>query len=171
MLRKDLCSALKTWIHNEDRIVLMLDANEDVRDGLLSKKLVSMGLDSVLQSRFGRSMMPPTYQRGSVPIDDIFVSKSITSIRAGMLEFGNGPGDHRALFFDGQPARRLISTNPIVVDRFNRDYESQLLRNHVHEQMQELYNTFDTPMTSAQIEKYEKLDRMSAFHYANKRCR
>ena len=132
--------------------------------------------------------MPPTYQRGSIPIDDIFVSPSIASIRAGMLEFGNGPGDHRAIFLDvkqdiligadpykihRQPARRLISTNPVVVDRFNRDYEYQLSRNHVHEQMLELYNSFDVPMTQAQIDKYEKLDRIcvSAFQYANKRCR
>ena len=187
MFQTDLRAALKTWIHYGDKIVLMLDANEDVHDGLLSKSLVLMGPVSVQQSRFGRTMMTPTYQRGSVPIDNIFVSRSITSVRADMLGFGNDPGDHRALFYvkqltligddpykiHRQPARRLISTNPIIVDRFNRDYESQLPLNHVHEQMQELYNTFDTPMTSAQIEKYEKLDRIcvSAFHYANKRCR
>ena len=59
-----------------------------------------------------------------------------------------------------QPARRLISTYPVAVDRFNRDYEYQLSRNHVHEQMLELYNMFDTPMTQAQIDKYEKLDQI-----------
>ena len=109
-----------------------------------------MGLMSVLQTRFGRPYMPPTFQRGSIPIDNIFVSPSISASRAGMLEFGNGPGDHRALFLDvcqesligldsykihRQPVRRLISTNPVVIDRFNRDYDYQLSRNHIHEQM------------------------------------
>ena len=105
-----------------------------------------------------------------------------------MLEFGNGPGDHRAIYIDvqqqyiigddpykihRQQARRLISTNPTVVDRFNREFEHQLSRNHVHEQMENLYNSCSNPMTESEIELYEKLDRIlvSAFQYANKRCR
>lgn len=188
MFRNDLCAALQTWMNNGDQLVLMIDANKDVQDGALSLRSKSMGLISVLQSKFGKATMSPTFQRGSVLIDDISISPSISTIRAGMLESGNGPDDHRAIFVDvkqealigadlykinRQPARRLLSTNPVVVDRFNQDYEYQLSRNHVHEQMLELYNSFDTPMTQVQIDKYEKLDRtcMSAFHYGNKRFR
>ena len=188
MFRNDLCAALQTWMNNGDQLVLMIDANKDVQDGALSLRSKSMGLISVLQSKFGKAIMSPTFQRGSVLIDDISISPSISTIRAGMLESGNGPDDHRAIFVDvkqealigadlykinRQPARRLLSTNPVVVDRFNQDYEYQLSRNHVHEQMLELYNSFDTPMTQVQIDKYEKLDRtcMSAFHYGNKRFR
>ena len=188
MFRNDLCAALQTWMNNGDQLVLMIDANKDVQDGALSLRSKSMGLISVLQSKFGKATMSRTFQRGSVLIDDISISPSISTIRAGMLESGNGPDDHRAIFVDvkqealigadlykihRQPARRLLSTNPVVVDRFNQDYEYQLSRNHVHEQMLELYNSFDTPMTQVQIDKYEKLDRtcMSAFHYGNKRFR
>lgn len=61
----------------------MINANEDVRDGLLSRRLTSLGLVSVLQNRFGRNTMSPAFQRGSMPIDDIFVSTSISASRAG----------------------------------------------------------------------------------------
>ena len=79
-----------------NKVVLMLGANEDVKDGML----VAMGLVSVLKSRFGQTTIPMTYQRGSVPIDDIFVSQSITTARVGILELGNGPRDHMALLID-----------------------------------------------------------------------
>ena len=188
VFRDDLCKAISQWISKGEKIILMIDANEDVRSGVLSTRLRQLGLISPLQSKFGGHSMPPTFHRGSAPIDDIFVSPSLRVEKSGMLEFGNGPGDHRAIYLDvkqtdligidpykihRQQARRLISTNPVVVDRFNRDYEYQLSRNHVHEQMEQLYQTCSNPMTCEQIEHYEKLDRImvSAFHYANKRCR
>ena len=105
-----------------------------------------------------------------------------------MLAFGDGPGDHRGLYIDvdfesfiGQDeytaqriqARRLISTNPLVTEKFNRLFENQLQRHHLHERMDDLYRSFTVPMIKEYIETYEKLDRIqvSAFEYANKRCR
>ena len=166
MFRKELCACLLKWIRKGERIILMIDANEDVRDGPLSKRLRELGLISPIQTKFGSLNMPPTYHRGSVPIDAIFVSPSVCVDKTGMLEFGNGPGDHRAIFIDvhqqyiigedpykihRQQARRLISTNPMVVDRFNRDFEFQLSRNHVHEQMEALYNSCSNPMTTSEM--------------------
>ena len=39
MLREDILAQLKKWRANEDRIVLMMDANEDVVDGAMCKQL------------------------------------------------------------------------------------------------------------------------------------
>ena len=186
--RDDLCSLLQKWIQSGERIVLLIDANEKISTGTLHQRLERLGLVSVYKHRFGLEQMPATYHRGSEPIDNIFVTQNFRTLRAGMFAFGDGPGDHRGLYVDIDiesfmgaeeyivqrlQARRLISTNPLVTEKFNRLFNEQLQRNHIHEQIDELYSTFTVPMTDAYIAKYEKIDRIqvSAFQYANKRCR
>ena len=186
--RDDLCTLLLKWITKNEKVIILMDANENVVTGELHTRLEQIGMVSVFKTKFGTGNMPATYHRGKEPIDDIFVTKNIGISRAGMFAFGDGPGDHRGLYVDinmesfigvdeykvqRMQARRLISTNPLVTEKFNRLFEQQLQRNHVHEQMDKLYNTFTIPLSQEYIDKYEKLDRIqvSAFHYANKRCR
>ena len=184
----DLCMLLQKWIRNHERIVLLIDANESTIDGPLRLRLERIGLVSAYKVKFGTGTRPATYHRGKEMIDDIFITKNFRLERAGMFAFGDGPGDHRGLYVDINldsfmgsdeyivqriQARRLISNNPIVTEKFNRLFESQLQRHHLHERIDELYRTFSVPMTQEYIDTYEKLDRIqvSAFAYANKRCR
>ena len=184
----DLCEILKKYIDDGERVIVLTDANESITQGMLHQRLERLGLVSIYKNKFGTGTLPATYHRGTEMIDDILVTRNFRIERAGMFAFGDGPGDHRGLYVDLDietfmgadthvvqriQARRLISTNPIVTEKFNRLFEEQLQRNHVHEQMDELYKNFTVPMTPEYINKYEKLDRIqvSAFHYADKRCR
>ena len=183
----DLTKQIKSWMKQKNKIILLIDANGDVRSGRLSQKLENIGLILAIRSKHGHRG-PATQHKGSHPIDDIFLSRGIQVSRAGYLPFCDGPGDHRALYadidfnslFDGdflqihrQPARRLIPTNPTVVEKLNKLFDEKLEEHRVHERMEKLRLEACTPLTPAQILEYEKCDRIqcNAFKYADKRCR
>lgn len=152
VFREDLVSQLKTWIKMKNKIIITIDANEDVRQGPLSKEFENLGLKSAIRSKHG-NFCPATQHKESDPIDDIFISPGIRVKKAGYLPFGDGPGDHRAIYVDlcqdnlfgGEfhkihrlPARRLISTNEKVVTRFNELFNKKLKEHNVHERMEKL---------------------------------
>ena len=153
----------------------------------MCKKLEGLGLPSAPRGRHSH-MCPATQHRGSEPIDDIFVSRGVKVNRTGYLPFGDGPGDHRAIYadicqeslFGGEfqkihrlPARRLISTNYKVVEKFNKLFNERLGASNVHERIENLRRQSRQTLTAEQIIEYEKLDKIqqNAFLYADKRCR
>lgn len=183
----DLMALLQKWITAGDKIILLVDSNEDIRDGNFDRGLRQLGLHSGIRTRHGNSP-PPTHQKGSAPIDDIYVTRNIMIDKAGYMPFGDGPGDHRCLYVDvnlqnlvggdfhkihRQQARRLISSNTKVCDRFNALFQCQLDRNHVCERIERLRRLSHLPFTATQAKEYEVLDKLQvdAFAYANKRCR
>ena len=78
---------------NGEKIVLIIDVNEDVCDSNFSSAIQQLGLVSTLRQKHGNNM-PPTYQLGSRPIDDIFVLPTLMVMKSGYLGFGIAPGDH-----------------------------------------------------------------------------
>ena len=129
----DLIALLRKWIAAGDKIVLMIDSNEDVRNGSFNAESWKIGLRSGIRTRHGNNP-PPTQHKGSTPIDDIYVTQNVMIDKAGYLPFGDGPGDHRGLYVDinlqnlvggdfhkihRQQARRLISSNARVSEKFN----------------------------------------------------
>ena len=185
--REDLSKKITDWTTNGEKIILTIDVNEDVRDGNFAQMMRRVGLVSAIRRKHGNNM-PPTYQLGSRPIDDIFVSPSLTVMKAGCLAFGTAPGDHRGLFIDvversmiggdavkvkHVKARRLVSTNPMVKKKFLTRFKKQMQRNHVYEQMIALERATKDSIDNHQKERYEKLDRIkkSAVACAEKKCR
>ena len=169
------------------KIIVMIDCNEDIRTGKMNQMLTHLGLKSPVRQKHGTCNIPNTYHRGSAPIDDIYMSDEISFVRCGYLAFGDGPGDHRGIYIDinkkslignslhsihRQQARRLISSNKRVADKFNKLFEQQLNRNHVMERMHQLDNHCQDSITPEQIYDFDKLDRLyvQSYLYANKRC-
>lgn len=66
----DLIQLIQKWMKNGDKIILMVDSNEDIRDGTFDTALRRIGLISGIRNRHGNNP-PPTQHRESVPIDDI----------------------------------------------------------------------------------------------------
>ena len=91
MLVKQLVDLIVKWRAKKERIILMIDMNEDVRKAKLTQMLEEVGLVSPFRSKFGNKL-PPTFHLGSAPIDDIFVSRDIPIAKAGFGAFGDGPG-------------------------------------------------------------------------------
>ena len=108
--------------------------------------------------------------------------------KSGFLPFGDGPGDHRAVyadifhqsFFGGEfhkthrlPARRLISTNEKVVERFNKLFNTKLQEHNVHQRLENLRLRSHRLFTAEDAAEYEKLDNIqqNAYKFTEKRCR
>jgi len=96
----DLYSALEKQINEGTRVVVMLDANENVEDGQFHLCMQSLQLQNVFH-RYCDQPMPPTHHAGSQPISTIFCSPSLLINRAGILQKGFGvQGDHRNMYVD-----------------------------------------------------------------------
>jgi len=96
----DLHAALEKQIIEGTRVVVMLDANENVQEGQLHSCMQSLHLQNVFH-RYCDQPMPPTHHAGSQPISSIFCSPSLLINRAGILQKGYGvQGDHRNMYVD-----------------------------------------------------------------------
>ena len=150
--RQDLQALLSTWRENGDRLVVCLDANEDIyrksigkmltdKDGLAMKETVG---------EFTGSPIGATYFRGSKPIDGVWTTSDINITSACVMPVGYGIGDHRMFVIDmlssslvGQNpvrvlrpcARRLTTKLPGVIDAYNESLEDLVLRHRIIERM------------------------------------
>ena len=104
LFRDQLIASLRKWREGGDRLVLFMDANEDMRDGPLQREL-SSSLDMYdVVSSFSDSAPVATYQRGSRQIDGVWATSDLWIIRACFLPFRLGVGDHRGILLDIQSA-------------------------------------------------------------------
>ena len=136
---EDLLEEIKQWKDEGDQIAISVIANEDVRSEdacSFSRKLREMGLVEAITTAHGKQG-PPTYERGSEPIDGIFVSETLLQMTCGYLPF---VFDHRALYIDvplsvvfghelppvvRPQARRLKCDDPRIVKRYQDTYWKQ----------------------------------------------
>ena len=95
----DLLNAVKEWMEKGDQIVLAMDANDDVQFNPIRAAMQAVGLSEVITTLHDpdKTVAPRTYERGSRPIDGLFVTPSLLSARCGYLPFVL---DHRCLWID-----------------------------------------------------------------------
>ena len=101
MFREDLLTLLRKWRAQEDRVILMMDANEDVQDGAMCKQL--RGDDLKMMEAVGTQTpgdAPKTWFRGSEAIDGIWVSSDLDTIGASYLPFDSEIGDPQPVVVD-----------------------------------------------------------------------
>jgi hypothetical protein len=79
-----------------DHVVVAMDMNEDVRDHNAVRYLRKLGLTEVITHRHGPTA-PRTCNRGSTPIDGIFVTAGLLDSKCGYLSVAH---DHRRLWLD-----------------------------------------------------------------------
>ena len=73
MFCDDLCTLLKSWRRQGDRIILLMDANDNVHKGKLSQRLASNLIElkeAVHKLTTGQG--PNTHIRGFKPIDGVW---------------------------------------------------------------------------------------------------
>ena len=131
---------------------------------------------------------PETSQRGSHPIDEIFVSTGINVKRGGFLEHAHLPTDHRAVWIEinqddilGANAaeipkaqgRRLKCKDPRTVKKYNKILDTYLSRNDFYTRIHSLMVNYTSPLSAEQIIEYEKLDnlRHNGMKIAERKCR
>ena len=128
---------------------------------------------------------PPTYNRGSVPIDGLFVSRTLRGLKCGYDGF---VWDHRLLWIelpltiafghDVPPiaqakARRLKCEDPRVVKRYLEVYKADILQFGMLKLAKGLQEWASFIPEHHAKNQYEVLDymRLSAVREADKRCR
>ena len=97
----DLTKQVKCWTEAGDRILLFIDANKDIRTGLMARSLTSanIGLQEILHKFWGNNT-PNTYIDGSLPIDGIFASPELEISNVLSLSFHESVGDHRTMIIE-----------------------------------------------------------------------
>ena len=185
----DLQKEILEWKELGESIVVIGDWNEDIRGERLVEFKDRLGLHDVMLERLGDTVDPPnTYQRGSKPIDTILCTRGIVVEQAGYLPFGEGVGDHRALFIDvtiastlgvnfppdkATRAQRLKVQDPRIVKKYVT-YLNQFFKRHtLLDQSKLLQDRVTCPITREDATEYERLDkiRIAGMQYAEKRCR
>ena len=189
----ELTDLIRSWSRKGENVVLFFDCNENFnKNGELQRLLVGdkCGLIDPIRTKHPHTAPPHTYHRNhSYPIDSVFVSPRLRHIESGgWLRFGEGIGDHRAIFIDipsqlllGEPkfhieqqqVRRLKCDNPQIVSRFNELLESQYIAHNTLQEIEEFNRTFHIPLLPHEEEQIEKFDRISTYavKYADRRCR
>lgn len=186
LFTRELVAQVTEWMLTGDQIVLMTDANEDVRCGDFVKKLRKVGLTETIIDQHGHQG-PATHQRGSVPIDGIFVTDTLQGCKCGYLPL---TFDHRGLWIDipmtvafghalppisSPAARRLKCEDPRIVKAYQLTYDAYLVKNKVYEQAQTLYKKVINNECQKQEIRYEwnRIDkvRVIGMMEADKKCR
>jgi len=131
----DLSAEMQLWQEMGDHLIVLTDFNDDVTAADARNWAAALGLVEALM-HLNSGPAPPTYQRGSRPIDGIFIAPQLLPFAAGgYLAFGDAvPSDHRALWIDlhlpelcpqrsdvhiKPTARRLQCRDPRIVARYN----------------------------------------------------
>jgi hypothetical protein len=81
---RDIIEFLNKCIEDGEHVVLGIDINEDVRFGAFGKKMKALGFQDICTHRHGFNPQP-TYARGTLPIDALFVSPSLLGSPYGYL--------------------------------------------------------------------------------------
>jgi hypothetical protein len=137
----DLSRLIRKWTESGESVVLLADWNADVREGKTRKYMADIGMREVI-TEFHGDAGPRTYNRGSKPIDGVFMTQDLYIVQGGYMPFGMGiVSDHRCLWLDirtrvlmGQEweqsrkfaARRLKCDDPRVRNKYIKHYEQYI---------------------------------------------
>jgi hypothetical protein len=184
MFVRDLLAEVVKWLETGDQLVIGGDVNEDVRTCGLSQSLKELGLIEILTETHGLNG-PSTYNRGSAPIDGIFVSPTLQGIRCGYNKF---VWDHRLLWIDipmtvafghnappiaRAAARRLKCEDPRIVKKYLEEYKVWI--NHFGllakaQRLQEIARNLPEERLKSKNDDLDKI-RFEAMMFADKHCR
>ena len=186
----DILEMLDTFIKDGFQIVLMGDFNTPLNGmSRLEKELAERGINDAIRTRYGYVEAPSTHQRGSNPIDAIYVSETIEVTKGGYDPGMPEISDHRLLWVDismdsllgidrgeiSRPkAKRLQLSNRAITERFNKTMLQQMDAHQMLQRAKALEKEIgdSKTMTPAQMKTYEGLDeqRCRATECAEKKC-
>ena len=187
---QELCEAIKEWQEEGDRIILLMDANENVSNDHMTEIFDALGMKEVILDRHQESQdLQPTYHRGSEPIDGIFISNDIEVEAAGYLPFGESPSDHRGLWVKIKEeslfgysmekippitARRLTLDNPKVVTKWISIYKNFLMTHNLPQRIFTLQTQIEQGQWNEMLQlEYESIRvlRRQGIELADSKCR
>lgn len=184
----DLEANILQWIAAGELIILMIDMNEDTSSTRIQERLLRIGLYDPIVTKYRTTQgTAPTQQRGSTPIDGIFISRSLNMETGGYMPFKAAPTDHRPIWIDIKfqdvfgysmkelvppQMRRLKHEDPRVVKRWISSAEENVRKTKIAEKLFNIENQMDS-MTDVMKQEYEEilLERKNIITQADKKCR
>ena len=186
--REDLGKLLKEWRAAGDRIIVCLDANENIYTQALGKLLTDpegLGMIEVV-GRYTGKRIGPTHFRGKLPIDGIWATPDITVANACIMPAGYGIGDHRLFVIDfhtaslvgsGPPrerraaSRRLNTRLPHVVKKYADNLEKNMRRHRLIEKLEEAHSSSKDKEEAQRKIGIVDESSMQLMKHAAKKCR
>ena len=113
----DLTTQLQSWRDEGDRLIVCMDANEDIYKKSMGKTLTDpTGLAmSEVVGDFTGEKLGATFFRGTKPIDAIWATPDIVVTGACVMPAGYGVGDHRLFVIDFLTSSLVGSTPPRII--------------------------------------------------------
>ena len=90
----DFLSQIDLWLGKGGQLIIGGDWNTNVTTKKFLENFKKRNLIPATSSRHGTNL-PATHNNGSKPIDEIFVSSTLSIVAAGYLEHGSALSDHR----------------------------------------------------------------------------
>ena len=186
--REDLVRQLTKWREAGDRLIVCMDANENIYKKSIGKTLTKedgLGMKEVVGDFTGQQL-GATFFRGKTPIDGLWATPDIVVTGACVMPVGYGVGDHRLFVVDfltsslvgSSPprivragARRLNTKIPGAAPKYVDKVESLMLRHRVIERLGEAHVA-----SSTKEEVKRKCDKIDTevkqyMKAAEKKCR
>jgi len=145
----DIAKEIQKWQDDGDHVLLLTDFNDDILSNPVHAWAGKLGLvEAVTWLNTDTTEAPPTFQRGSRPIDGIFAAPQLLERAAGGY-FGFGEAvlsDHQAIWVDFEmpqvcpqhqeaftrpSARRLQCKDPRVITRYNEALWAGLISQNI----------------------------------------
>ena len=161
-----LVEQLLEWRSQGDEIVLFLDANEHAVTGELPRRLAEP--DLLMAEQFSATNGydgPPSYFRGSRPIDGCYCTSAVDCMNVLLSPTQSGAGDHRFWIIDidatsmlGSGYARLVRPKgrrlKCTVERtrisYNKDLLQLSIRHRMFDKMDSLLQAVDSPDFSSE---------------------
>ena len=186
--REDLIKKLEEWRSQGERLIVCMDANENICRKAIGKALTcSSGLNmSEVVGDFTGEKLGATFFRGKTPIDGVWATKDVDVVGACVMPAGFGVGDHRLFVVDFRleslvgnappkieraSIRRLNTKIPHIATRYNEIVEEKFLEHRLNSRMvQADLEATDKAEIKAKIDAIDNESRQYMRH-GEKKCR
>ena len=173
----DLVQQLTTWIAAGDRILLFIDANEQVTNGPIFRALTDINMKELTHKFWQPGIIPHTHISGTKAIDGIFATHELEITGLLELSFDESVGDHRTMIvetttvstigrFQGNivrpTSRRLTTKQPRVMEAYNSRLEEQYKSHRIQERLDHLLS--QTTATERRVIDQQLTDKILSIH-------
>jgi len=188
---EDLATDLAHFLELGDQIILMADANSNLKNSDFQRVMEGLSLEEAIMDRHGKSG-PSTFcrNRSTPPVDGIWIPPGLQISPGGYFPYDIPISnmEHRCAWINilftqafghNMPAiirpkaRRFQPKDPWIVKNFVTCYRKMLLDNGILDRVKKLEDQIRYPLPLSFQKEYEELDkfRITAVATAEQKCR
>ena len=174
---EDLQTQINVWKANGENIIICIDANENILEGVTCQFFQENDMEEAILSTHPNKPSPATCNKNEhrVSIDGIFCTHGLIPVAAGYRPFHEGPkSDHRILWVDfvkksvlgnesprmkPPSARRLKTQDPRMIKKYNKQTHKAMLSRGLYKKLEEITTEAKSGWLPQLTEKYDALNK------------